>query len=182
MRKDRASKKQLSPRRRLLLALLTGLLIGVWYTSLIFLAARASAYVIRSIVHPQFAVHRMAAETESWQRKVDEKKRQIAELEAKKTWWNSTVGQQELARERGLVHPGEHTLVVTPPPPPAPPKAATHAALTEITPTVRLTVLSLFSCGIIYGLLMLRRRRLIRVYQQTGVLTPRKELLKQRNK
>jgi len=166
--------------------LLRGVLRGVIYVLLLLLVANVSAYLIHSVVHPWVTLHRVSAEQRMWERKVAEKTRQLAQLQAKKQWWRSPNGEDELAHQMGLVRPGEHTVVMTPPPPspPAPraPLNEQYAGTLELSPTLRLSLLTLFVCALVYGGLLLRRRRLLKIRQETvGVLTPRAELLRRRS-
>ena len=163
--------------------LLLGSMLGILVVLALLAGANIFAFVARSIVQPRFTLQRSAAEYNEWERKVAEKKRQIAELEQKKRWWSNPIGEEELARTKGnLVRPGEHTVVLMPPASPEQAEEAKvrHAGVTESNSTLRVTLLTLFTCGVAYGILLLRRRRLIRARQEVGILTPRKELLRRR--
>jgi len=164
--------------------LLRAILRAAGIVLLLFLAAHVSAYLIRSVVHPMRSLARVSTEQRSWERKVANKRRQLAEMQAKKQWWSSPTGEDELAHQLGLVREGEQTVVMTPPPPtpkPSAPVVIRHAGVTDLSPTIRLSLLTLFVCALVYGVLMLRRRRLLRSRRQAvGVLTPRKELLRRR--
>jgi len=151
---------------------------------LLLLAANICAYVIRTAVHPMHALMRANAEQHTWEQKVETKRRELAEMQAKRDWWSSPSGEDELAHQLGLVREGEQTVVVTPPAPPAPdPTSASkrRAGIAELSPTLRLSLLTLFVCALVYGSLLLRRRRLLQTRRvPVGILTPRKQLLRRR--
>ena len=174
------SAQPLSQRQILLRAILRAVVIVLF----LFVVATASALLIRSIVHPLVTLHRVRAEKNTWERKVAEKRRQLAAMEAKKQWWNSPNGKDELAHQMGLVKKDEQTVVVTPPKPPAPTvpaPAVRQAGSLEVSPTVRLSMLTLVVCALVYGVLLFRRRRLLKTRRdEVGVLTPRKELMRRR--
>jgi len=164
--------------------LLRAILRGVVLVLLLFVVATASALLIRSVVSPLITLHRVSAEKKSWERKVVEKRRQLASMEAKKQWWSSPNGKDELAHQMGLVKDGEQTVVVTPPAPPAsatPAPTVRHAGALDVSPTLRLSMLTLVVCALVYGVLLFRRRRLLKTrHEEVGVLTPRKELMRRR--
>jgi hypothetical protein len=151
---------------------------------LLLLVANVSAYLIHGAVHPLRVLARKNAEQRTWERKVEEKRLQLAAMQAKKKWWSSPNGEDELAHQLGLVKEGEQTVVVTPPAPPAPTPTSVserQAGMLGLSPTLRLTVLTLGICALVYGALLLRRRRLLRTRREAaGILTPRKQLLRQR--
>ena len=164
---------------------LLALLYGVVVVLALFIAANIVTYIARSIIQPQIALHRLATEKSVLEQRVAQKKHEIAELQKRKAWWSDPIGKEELAREKaGLVRKGEHTVVITPPPPPAPKTASAgrQAATAEMNPTLRISMVTLVTFVVLYGVLLLRRRRLIKVRQEVnvGVLTPRKELLRRR--
>ncbi|MHB0938925.1 MAG: hypothetical protein ACYDCO_22445 [Armatimonadota bacterium] len=164
--------------------LLRSILGAVVIVLLLFVVATASALLIRSVVNPLITLQRVRAETNQWERKVAQKRRELASMEAKKQWWSSPNGKDELAHQMGLVKKDEQTVVVTPPASPAPKApapAARRAGALEGSPTLRLTMLTLVVCALVYGMLLFRRRRLLKTRQQeTGFLTPRKELMRRR--
>lgn len=174
------SARPLSPRQSWLRAILRAVAIVL----LLYLAATGSALLIRGIVQPVITLHRVRAEKNLWERKVAEKRRHLAAMEEKKRWWNSPNGKDELAHQMGLVKKGEQTVVVTPPPPPAPEQptpTVRHAGSLDVSPAMRLSMLTLVVCALVYGTLLLRRRRLLKMRREKiGVLTPRKELMRRR--
>jgi|GEM_PF-2479323 len=158
---------------------------AVGFVLLLLLAANISAYIIRTAVHPVSALKRVNTEQKTWERKVEAKRRELAEKQAKKEWWSSPSGEDELAHQLGLVREGEQTVVVTPPAPPKPnpsPASKRRADIAELSPTLRLSLLTLGVCALIYGALLLRRRRLLKTQRApAGILTPRKQLLRRRS-
>ena len=153
---------------------------GLGMVLLLLVAAQLFTYLARSVIQPLIVYRQKVAEHRVLSQQVETMRRQVEEQHTRRSWWTTPIGKEELARQRAmLVRPGEQTVVVTPPAPSPEPPVVVDAVGATLSPMLCGAVLALVMCAVIGGML-LRRRRLIKVRQQVGVLTPRNELLRQR--
>lgn len=179
MNRDRSARPPAKRHALLRVIVRTLLLLAV-----LALAARLTAQLLFGLIQPHITVHRLAREVAQLEQMKTAKQKEKQALLDKIRWWSSPMGEDELAHEKGLVRPGEHTVLIPTPSaanPAPPPMHAIGSVLGEQTnPTFLLFLLAFLACSLVYLGLLLRRRHLIRVRRPEGTLTPRSELARRR--
>jgi len=149
---------------------------GVVIVVVLFVAAQLLARITYAVIRPHLRAVQMRSENNLLEKMVVAKRQEKKDLQQQIDWWKSPPGEEELAHSKGLVKPGEHTLVLLPP---LPAKSAAISPVSTLPVTHHHRLIAAvvgFVCAFIFGIGLLVRRRRMLARRPAGTLTPRSEL------